>query len=242
MLSGVEAYHVFLEPSTPLGLTLFGLTLSDLYISGRRFRKNPHPSRFCDAGEIDLCEHDFFALSSPREHCAKIVTHKRSPEERECIFRSHAVHRSHRDGVCDRMAALHSFPCCLPIPFLRILIGKVSDGGGVHNDLRTFERRDPRCLGEPLVVADERGNAAERSFENSDACIPRSKVLLLMVTGIFGNMRLAVGSKEGAVGAKHSGGVVELSIGSFFKQRTPHKHNAAPLSRLRKESGGFAPT
>src|SRR3989344_6112203 len=184
MLSGVEAYHVFLEPSTPLGLTLFGLTLSDLYISGRRFRKNPHPSLVFVMRERSISASTISSPFPPRASTAPKSSHTNDPPKNESA-----------SSVPTRFTAATE---------------------------TVFAIAWPRCT------------------PSHDACIPRSKVLLLMVTGIFGNMRLAVGSKEGAVGAKHSGGVVELSIGSFFKQRTPHKHNAVPLSRLRKESGGFA--
>ena len=58
---------------------------------------------------------------------------------------------------------------CWLAPYSAFSLGMPADGGGIENDLRTGQRRQPRRLGIPLVPADARADAAERACRSCES-------------------------------------------------------------------------
>lgn len=115
------------------------------------------------------------------------------------------------DAVCDRVAALHRLPRLAPVALGRLFPpGNTADGGRVKDNLRAHERNRSRGFREPLVVADEHGNAAVLGIVDPVA-VSGQEIGLLVKERIVGDVHLPVGGEEPAVGIDHYGGVVVLA-------------------------------
>src|SRR5215213_5226965 len=105
----------------------------------------------------------------------------------------------------------------LRVAELRLLIGMPADCGGIEQDLRTEEGVNARCLGIPLVPADQDADVRVPRFPDAksmrpfmisvvlDVRVARREIILLVEQGIVRDVHLPVDAEERAVSVYDSG-------------------------------------
>jgi peptidyl-prolyl cis-trans isomerase B (cyclophilin B) len=101
-------------------------------------------------------------------------------------------------------------------PFLRM----PADGGGIKEDLRAAQRREPSCLGVPLVPAYTNSNAGEFRIPSLETQISRSEVELLVKKRIIRDVHLAVLPEIGSVSVDDCRGIVIDSRRAALEKRS----------------------
>src|SRR3972149_5478644 len=101
-----------------------------------------------------------------------------------------------------------------PGAVLVFLLRVPADGRGIKKQASARERGQARAFRIPLVPADERREAADAGVEGGEAEVARREVELLVVSGIVGDVDLAVESGEGVVGGQHRGAIVVEARGA----------------------------
>ncbi len=92
------------------------------------------------------------------------------------------------------------------------VIGFRTDGGRVEQHLGALERHHPRAFGVPLVPADPdadgRTPAGAGHLPDLEAVIAGAEVIFFLVAGPVGDVALAIGPHDRAIGADHRQRVV----------------------------------
>jgi hypothetical protein len=118
------------------------------------------------------------------------------------------------------MATLHHFPgFVLGVSNLGGFTVVPTNSAGIEENLRSRERREPRCLGKPLVPADEHTDCGIACHIALIAKVPRGKIKLFVIPRVVGDMQFAIGAKLCAIGVEHHGTVMVESPGTLLKQR-----------------------
>ena len=128
--------------------------------------------------------------------------------------------------------------------FLKLLC----DREGAHESMvqRVYRQIVQAGIDAEIVVATSstqveaiRGQLAQRCGYRLEAEVAGCKVEFLVVSGVVGDVHLAVAPSFGAVGIVHYGCVVIQSRGAAFEYRC-HYHHAALTGQLRVEACGIA--
>ena len=99
------------------------------------------------------------------------------------------------------------------------VIGLGPDGGGIEQHLGAFQRHDPCTFGIPLVPADPHADARAEHVPHLEAVIPGPEIVLFLVTRPVGDMALAIGPHDFAVGPDHRQRVVIVVAVAFEETR-----------------------
>src|SRR6266571_3105336 len=111
-------------------------------------------------------------------------------------------------------------------------------GGGIKQDLRAPQRRQPRRFRIPLVPANEHADLAEPGWPGAKAKIARREIEFFAVERIVRDVHLAVNTQQRAVRVDDGGGVVIESGGAFFEQGNDDDHALALRQFLKRFRGG----
>jgi hypothetical protein len=133
-------------------------------------------------------------------------------------FFTDTVYGSDVDTVGHSMAALDEFPRLAPVTFRRLFPIRVTDRSRVKNDLGAVKRNAPCRFREPLIVADQNGDA---TVPRSMHLVPltRSKIPLFEKPGVLGDMDFMIRRIELPVCINDHGSIVKPPLTGFLKQR-----------------------
>lgn len=120
-------------------------------------------------------------------------------------FLPNAVGRDDRDHVRGSMPLHAALPLRASVHGRVLRLG--ADSGGVHEEFCALQGHTASGLGEPLVPAYAEANCGEASLEDTEACVARGEVVLLLVTRAIRDVGLAVDTKLGTVGVNDDDGV-----------------------------------
>ena len=135
------------------------------------------------------------------------------------VLVAYAVDGADVDAVRDGVGALHGLPgAVLGFAVLGFFAGVPADGGGVEKGFGAVQCGDAGGLGVPLVPADEGSDGAVGGFESAEAEVAGGEVKLFVVEGVVGDVHLAVGAEERAVGLEDGGGVVVEAGGAALEE------------------------
>src|ERR1700730_1751517 len=124
-------------------------------------------------------------------------------------FKADAIYRSHVDAIRNRVSALNRTPRIVlrqaKLGFFRRM---PADRRGIKKHLRPLQRGQAGSLGEPLIPADQRAQAAYAGIERAKPEIAGSEIKLFVIERIVGDMHLAVEAARSAVAVENGCGVV----------------------------------
>ena len=148
-----------------------------------------------------------------------------------------AVDGDDREPVGYGMPSLHRCPC-LALPFLLLgCVGRlVADGGGVDEHLCALEGHEACSFGIPLVPAYEHAETAYGGVDRVEAEVAGSEVELLVISGIIGDVHLAVFAGYRAV-ALYDHGRVVIEAGCTLLEKGGDDDDTTLLRDLSKEFG-----
>ena len=140
-----------------------------------------------------------------------------------------AVDGGNVQAVGDRVAALDRLPrLALRRPVFVLLMRVPADGGGVEENTRTGERGQARSLRVPLVPADQSRDTARSGVEGGEPGVPGREVELLVVSGVVGDVHLAVEPDDPAVLSENGRAVVVQPGGAPLEDRRDDRDAVAP--------------
>lgn len=133
---------------------------------------------------------------------------------------AHPVDSDDRKSVGHSMAAHHGGPRrALALLLLLDVGGFIADGRRVDQNLCPLQGHQARCLWIPLVPADQHTQATHTRVDGTEAEVARSKVKLLVVGRIVGDVHLAILARDGSVALYHHGRVVIETCRAALKER-----------------------
>ena len=123
------------------------------------------------------------------------------------------------------MGALGELPRGLLIGSVLLLLGRMPpNGGGVEEHLGSLQGRETRCLGIPLIPADEHAEIAGACLPVAEAEIARGEVELLVEERIVRNVHLAVLAEVFSIRFDDRGGVVVETRRPALEERGNDHH------------------
>lgn len=150
---------------------------------------------------------------------------------------AHTVDRHDGKAVGYGVSALYGGPC---LTLALLLVGSVgegiADGGGVDEQVGTLEGHQTRCLGIPLIPADEHAEATDGGVDGLETEVAGREIEFLVVGGIIRDVHLAVFAGDGAVLVQHYGRVV-VQAGSTALEERGDDHHAQLLGQGTKTLG-----
>src|SRR5688500_5415972 len=93
-----------------------------------------------------------------------------------------AVHRRDPAAVRDRVTALDRLPRVELLRAVLVFFRRMpADGGGIEENVRALERRQPRAFRIPLIPAHERSDRTDLRVERAESEIARREIELFVV-------------------------------------------------------------
>src|SRR6266571_5603525 len=221
--------------------------LGQLTVSVHAAIAQKRPMRARDLYFAQIDRHDERLLlvgAGPREDFSGSAGDKTLTPEFQSLsagrfFQADAIGRGHVAAVGHGVAALDEFPGVVLLRAVAgLLPGVPADRGGIKQDLRAPQRRQPRRFRIPLVPADEHADLAEPGLPGAKAKIARREIEFFAVERIVRDVHLAVNTQQRAVRVDDGGGVVIESGGAFFEQGNDDDHALALRQSLKRFRGG----
>src|SRR4030095_12151211 len=125
---------------------------------------------------------------------------------------------------------------------LLLLTGWPADCGRVEKNLGSAQRGQTRCLGVPLVPADQNADPSVACLPGRKAKVSRREIKLLMVERIVGNMHLAVLAEIASIGIEDGGGIVVDARSPALEQGNNYdqlKLSSQLAHKFRRGTGDF---
>ncbi len=136
------------------------------------------------------------------------------------------------------MAALDELPGVVLLRAVTgLLAGVPADRGGIKQDLRAPQRRQPRRFRIPLVPANEHADLSEPGLPGAKTKIARREIEFFAVERVVRDVHLAIEAQQRTVRVDDGRGVVIKARGAFFEQGNDDDH-ALALRKLLKRFGG----
>src|SRR4051812_42753227 len=104
------------------------------------------------------------------------------------------------------MALLRAAPAVARVE--RGVVRLAADGGGVEKDISAEQHHAARRFGIPLVPADADADLAPRRLPDFVAAVAGAEIEFLLIAGTVGDMCLAVGAHDRAIGPDGDNAVV----------------------------------
>src|SRR5262245_21324347 len=125
---------------------------------------------------------------------------------------------------------------------LLLLAGVPADCGWVEQNLGPAQGGQTRCLGVPLVPADQNSDPTVAGLPGWKTKISRCEIKLLMVERIVRNMHLAVLTEIASVGIEEGGGIVVDARSPALEQRNNYDQfqlSSHLAHKFRRGTGDF---
>src|SRR5262249_54699879 len=187
-----------------------------------------------DAGKVAVGEDKLLAGAAPRQDGARRVSDERAAPERDGALAASAVDRRHIDVVDRRVADLGVAPHLLPVAgdvLFNCLVDE-ADRRRVDEDFGALERGETGRLGIPLVIADQRRDAAGRRVEDANAGVAGAEVMLLVIEDVLGKVRLGVGAEQCPRLVEEGRRVEEAAVRGALEDRPADQDDAVLLRRV----------
>ena len=115
----------------------------------------------------------------------------------------------------------------LTLLLLGRVLGGIADGSGVDEQLGTLKGHETRCLGVPLVPADEHAQATDTGLDGVETEVAGGEVELLVVARVVGDVHLTVLARYGAVALDDDSRVMVEAGGTTLEERGDDDHTVA---------------
>ena len=130
----------------------------------------------------------------------------------------HTVNRNNRNAVCHGMSTLRDNPCIELADLLIIGVRTFpTDGSRINQQFRSFQGHESGCFRIPLVPAYKHAKFTQRGLDRFEADISGSKIKLLIIGRIIGDMHLSVFSGYTAITVENDRRIMIQSRSTFFK-------------------------
>ena len=158
----------------------------------------------------DGSDHAFFGAIEFGNLLAAVIGDERRAVENLTRLVTDPIGRNHRHDVGHRVADHSPLPQVFSVELG--IVGLRADGGGIEQHFGALEHHRARGFGEPLIPADADAHGAELRLPRLEAGVAGTEIELFLVARTIGDMALAIGAHESAIGIDHDEAVVEMMI------------------------------